>query len=163
MKVKVGELRKFFRENFEQFLKDESVNRLDRARDGYGETEFEESTEEVEAVVEGADEDVEESVNRLNRAEAGYGETEFEEDVEKELPKTESLSLKNYLKIFESSDMVDMAKVQDMVGQTTIGSAKAQLARAQQKGNMQQTAFWAKVVELQGDLVAQGMRDPNEQ
>lgn len=64
MKVKVAELRmainKFLTEALAE-IEQEDVDRLRRAKDGYGETEFEED------------------VDRLRRAADGYGETEFEE------------------------------------------------------------------------------------
>jgi hypothetical protein len=59
--MSIEKLKEMLREAFKSEI--ESVDRLNRAADGYGETEFEEDAD------------------RLRRAADGYGETEFEEDV----------------------------------------------------------------------------------
>ena len=55
---------------FKKLAQLEDVDRLRRAQDGYGETEFEEACDA---------EETHEDVDRLRRAADGYGETEFEE------------------------------------------------------------------------------------
>jgi hypothetical protein len=64
MKIRLSEFRQIINQFISEALEEmekESVDRLRRAQDGYGETAFEEDTD------------------RLRRAKDGYGETEFEE------------------------------------------------------------------------------------
>lgn len=122
MKIKIKDLKKFIRENVEKALSSEDMDRLRRAEDGYGETEFEEAFP---------------------------------------IP-TPPLDPSQTATVTPGSGGVDMAKVQDAVGQTSTSMAKQLLARAQAKSDLQKVTFWSKVVEIQDELVSQGLRSANE-
>jgi hypothetical protein len=78
MKVKLSQLKRALREAFEKHQED--VDRLRRAQDGRGETEFEEDVDRLRRAQDGRGEtEFEEDVDRLRRAQDGRGETEFEE------------------------------------------------------------------------------------
>lgn len=83
MRIKRSDLKKvlnaFITEAIQE-IENESVNRLRRANDGCGETNFEEDTDRLRRSDRGYGEsDFEEDIDRLRRSERGHGETDFEE------------------------------------------------------------------------------------